>query len=371
MSETLALKYRPSTFQEMVGQKLTSIVLQRMVENASVPSGLLFSGPSGTGKTSAARILAGALEASDIIEIDAASNGGVSEILKLIEVLRYSTGGAYRVVILDEAHSITRAGFNTLLKTLEEPPAGTIFVLVTTETHKIPEVVLSRLLEFQFRAISASEIFDRLVVVAQKEGITVEGSLLHYLAQRSDGNMRSALQALDKVRRAGITTAEQYAELSGHHDTAPELMASLMTGDPAIFFEVLDRLLTSTGNPSQISSSLIACIRDLFILRSGGTLLVTGSAYETRHELALKLEPERLLAAIRILWELKTRVRVTEDPRGNLELALILVAEAFTRGKVPLTTEKLSAAPSPVETPVETARPQPRKLTFAELQRKH
>ena len=350
----------------MIGQKLNAIVLQQMVETESVPSGLLFSGPSGTGKTTAARVLASSLEASDTIEIDAASNGGVAEVRKLIEVLRYSTGGSYRVVILDEAHSITREGFNALLKTLEEPTPGTIFVLVTTEPHKIPGTVMSRLLEFQFRSIPASEILDRLIVVVQKEGIPVEPALLHYLAQRSDGNLRSALQSLDKAHRAGVSTVAQYVELSGQHDPAPALLSGLMTGDPATFFAILDEQLTSIGNPSEIAAELVSCIRDLFILRSGGTLSVTGASYESRHELALRLEPERLLAAIRILWELKTRVRGTEDPRGNLELALILVSEAFTRGKdsslaTPAPSASVVKKPVPEEAPA-------RKLTLSELQ---
>ncbi len=366
MSEPLALKYRPTSFSEMVGQRLNGVVLQQMVATDSVPPAILLSGPSGVGKTTAARILASTMEASDTIEIDAASNGGVAEVRKLLDVVRYSTGGAYRVVILDEAHSITRQGFEAFLKTLEEPPARTVFVLVTTEPHKIPDTILSRLVEFQFRAVGAGEILDRLVVVAQKEGIDIEPELLHHLAQRADGNMRSALQSLDMAARAGVKTVASYRELAGEHDPAPALLAALMVGNHEKIFEVLDDQLATIGSPSQITSELVSTLRDLFVLKAGGTLQVTGAAYDSRRELSLRLEQERLLFAVKTLWEVKTRIRGADDPRGTLELALILISEAFTRGKTSSAPMQDPPTPVPVQDEV---RKTPRKLSFAELQK--
>jgi DNA polymerase-3 subunit gamma/tau len=146
--EALALRYRPKSFPEMVGNRMHAIVLANMVAEDKVPPVLIFSGPSGVGKTTAARILASELKATDVIEVDAASTGGVNEIRSILDVTRYSTGGGYRLIILDEAHSITRQGSEALLKTLEEPPEKTIFVLATTDPGKIDRTVKSRAMEF-------------------------------------------------------------------------------------------------------------------------------------------------------------------------------------------------------------------------------
>jgi DNA polymerase III gamma/tau subunit len=207
-----------------------------------------------------------------------------------------------------------------------------------------------------------------LVVVAQKEGISAEPALLHHIAQKSDGNVRSALQALDMARRAGTSTIESYLALSGEHDPAPALLAALMTGNHERIFSLLDEQLSTIGSPGQIATELVACIRDLFILKAGGSLSITGGGFESRRELALRLEQERLLFAVKALWEVKTRIRGAEDPRGTLELALILIAEAFTRGKgtpAPEVAPQSSSSSQVAETPRIT----PRKLSFAELQR--
>lgn len=360
MSEMLALKYRPTTFDDVVGQRHTAAILRRMVETERVPSGLLFSGPSGVGKTTAARILASSMDAGDVIEVDAASNGGVAEVRKLLDTVRYSLGGAYRIVILDEAQSITKQGFEAFLKTLEEPPENTIFVLCSTEPYKIPDSIKSRVIEFEFKAITSGDVAGRLATIAVREEIKIERDLVLHLANRADGNLRTAVQYLDKVSRAGIETLAEYIDLAGEGDIGPQLLAALMTNDHDRIFQVVEEQLTKVASPGQLVAALIETIRDLFIIKAGGTL-PEGQGFEIRKQISSRLDQDKLMLAIRVLWELRTKVRVSEDPRGNLDIALVLISEAISRGNPTRVVPAVHSEQSP--------KPAPRKLTLAEMQR--
>lgn len=364
MSEPLALKYRPTQFSEIVGNRMNAIVLDNMVQAGQVPPGLLFSGPSGVGKTSAARILARELKATDVIEVDAASTGGVEAIRDLLDVTRYSTGGGYRIIILDEAQSITRQGFEALLKTLEEPPADTIFVLCSTAPHKILDMILFRLIEFEFRAVSENDILSRLVFIASEEIIPTDDDLLRHIAQRAQGNVRRAVQMLDQCRRAGTFTLLDFLELTGEHDTIPLLMAALATGEHDKVFEALDRQL-AVSSPSKITADLISCVIDMLVIKAGGEPRVTGTPRERRVRIAERLDRENLLLAVKILWDSQTALRSSEDPRGTLELSLVLIAGALSRGRSQTPQAGAIAGPATAVNP--PAAPT-KKLSLAEMQ---
>jgi DNA polymerase-3 subunit gamma/tau len=332
VSETLALKYRPQRFADMVGQELVSAVLDRMVTNGKVPTGLLFAGIHGTGKTTAARILAHELNPDfdmvSTIEIDAASHGGVADVRQLIDTLRYGFDGT-RVVILDEAHSMTREAFNTLLKTLEDPPPNTVFVLVTTEPQRLPDTIVSRLVGFDFVKISADEIGSRLASIRALESIDAEDELLIYLAGRVDGSMRDAIMALDQCARGGITTLADYRRLTRDEDIGPKFIANLSTGDPSRYFKLLDETLRSNGNPTVIYEAMVNTIRDLMVLKAGGSLSVVGPLLEHRKLLSAGLDAEQMISAMKVLWDLKTRLKFHESNPSNIALALVLLAEVL------------------------------------------
>lgn len=335
MSQTLALKYRPRRFSEMVGQDLVSRVLDRMVQNQTVPTALLFAGVRGTGKTSAARILAAELNPDmaepPVLEIDAASNGSVAEIRTIIDMLRYGAAGT-RVVIIDECHSMSTAAYNALLKTLEEPPADTVFVLVTTEAYKIPETVLSRLITFEFGKIAPLDIAKRLGDIREWEELGAEDDLLMFLAAKADGGLRDAIMGLDQCARAQISTLAEYQSLARTEDVGPAIVATLISGKPDRIFGLMDDLLIRVGQPAVLIEGLIETIRDLMVLKAGGAPAAEGVALDNRKQLAALVDGEQLFAAVKVLWDLKTRIRVHEHSPSNLALVLIVLSGIFSRG---------------------------------------
>jgi DNA polymerase-3 subunit gamma/tau len=375
MTDQLTLKYRPQTFGDMVGQKLTAVVLDQMVSKDAMPNALLFDGPRGTGKTSAARIVAMELNPEErdsilagtslaILEIDAASHGSVADIRALSEQLRYSAGAKNRVVILDEAHSITREGFNALLKTLEEPPDNVTFILVTTEPHKLPETILSRLMEFEFRRVVPADLLERIRSIAELESIEIQDELLAKLSEVADGSVRDAIKNLDFVHRSGISTVDEYIKLTGEKDVGPVLFAALLTNDHSTIFTVFDHLMMETGDPRVISTALSDVITDLFILKSDGAVTASGKALDHRLKLAKLVDSQNLFAALQILWDLKTKVRWSEDQRAALSAALVLAADKLTDGKTPDSVNDDTDVSSPVPSEEEA----PRVLTISEIQ---
>jgi DNA polymerase-3 subunit gamma/tau len=261
---------------------------------------------------------------------------------------------------------MTREAFNALLKTLEEPPAGVIFVLVTTEPEKLPDTIISRTMEFEFRRVKPSDLLDRVLAVAAAESIDLPNDLAIKIVEYAGGSVRDALISLDLVSRAEISTVEQYVELVGERDVGPLILASLLTNNHATIFSVLDNLMMETGDPRTLLASLNSAIRDLFVLKAGGRINAAGQAYDNRLKLSQLIGANALYAAVTILWELKTKVRQSEDQLSSLEQALILVAEKLSTGKVYGSTNSVTSD-TEVANPVafeEEARP----LSLSEIQ---
>lgn len=351
MRDPLALVYRPRTFDDLVGQVSVQVILREMVKRDRVPCALLFDGVRGSGKTTSARILAASLNCDaekvpcgtcpscksifdgsslDVQEIDAASNGLVSDIRSLVEQVLYSTGGKCRVLLLDECHSMSREAMNALLKTLEEPPPSTVFVLLTTEPSKILDTIVSRCMKFTFRRIGVGDIVGRLEWICAQEGIEVDADLIRAIAERADGGMRDAVMTLDQVVRVGVSTAEQFNELLGESDFAPDLVTAMVAGDKPRMFELLDAQLITTGDANAVTDGIVMCLRDVVVLKAGGSIVRQGAALDARRLLSSRVDPEKVYAALKVLWQLKTMIRAGGDARACMTLAAVMAGEALS-----------------------------------------
>lgn len=356
MAQPFALKYRPRTFDEITGQRTVRAVLKQMVKVDNLPPALVFTGDRGTGKTTTGRILAAALNCvgsddpigrpcgncdlctpifagicPDVLEIDAASNGLVDDIRKIKELTSYSASSCrWQAILLDEAHSMSTAAFNALLKILEEPPAQTMFILLTTEPGKIPETVMSRCMTFEFRRLSTEDLVKRLQFVSDSEGLEAESDLLAAIAERSDGGMRDAVMTLDQVSRVGIKTEAGLLKLLGEQDVAPQILLSLCDNSmgPGPSLAIVDGVMSRTGDAQSLSADLVKTLRDVLVLQGGGDLHYQGEALDVRKKLA-KMPMRQIVDAIRVLWDLKTKTRASDDPRSNLDMAIVLVGEAL------------------------------------------
>lgn len=360
MPEMLALRYRPRTFADVVGQKAVHVVLSQMVKKDAVPHALLFEGGSGLGKTSTGRILAAALncEAEDrpcthcvsckavfagnspaVLEIDAASHGRVDDIrgtdtsMGLRERISFHSGGLKHVLLIDEAHSLTREACNALLKLLEEPPPGTVFILLTTEAHKLPATVVNRCARFTFRKIPPVDIISRLAYICDKENLQAESELLALIADRSQGGLRDAVMTLDHVTRVGISTAEQFMDLMGECDFGPILLKAVVAGNHAEAFSAIDEYMQTTGDPATAVAQLCSTLRDLLVLKSNGKLTHQGQFLEARRSLAATLELDQIVVIQRVMWDLITKAKLP-DQRAMLELAVSLSIESLVGKRV-------------------------------------
>ena len=395
-----ARKYRPDTFASIVGQQAMASTLKTAVLSGRMAHAYLFCGPRGVGKTTAARVLAKTINclnlqpsgeacnecesckafnegrSFNIFELDAASNNSVEDIRTLIEQVSIAPVlGRYKVYIIDEVHMLSQAAFNAFLKTLEEPPSYAIFILATTEKHKILPTILSRCQIYDFKRITVSDIAHHLKFVADSEGITAEETALGLIAEKADGGMRDALSMFDRVASygEGSISYQQALECLNILDYTyyVRFIRAFIQGDYRETLLILDEVLSKGFDGQLIMAGLAAFARDLLVVQHTDTikLLEKPETVQTIYEEAARLvAPNALHQIIRFLLDADSKYRTSTNKRLLIELTLLNILTAFTPtalGSMPEIAPERTAAPtvSPRPTAMPQAAPTPSPTT--------
>lgn len=349
-------KFRPTTFHDVKGQEHIVTTLQNQIKAGRIGHAFLFTGTRGTGKTTSAQILARAVNCEhpiegnpccecsmcrsiaagtsmNVIEIDAASNNGVDNIREIVEEVRYSpTEGNYKVYIIDEVHMLSTGAFNALLKTLEEPPSYVIFILATTEVHKIPITILSRCQRYDFRRITVEEITNRLKELTIAEQIQVEDRALRYVATVADGSMRDAISLLDQCVAfylGEILTYDKVLEVLGTVDVATfgRLISYIRLGKVTECLKLLDEIIAKGRELTQFTVDFTWYLRNLLLAKASAELMDTMEIPTDYQQDFLKEvnanESEQLVRFIRIFSDLTNKIRYAAQKRVLVEVALI------------------------------------------------
>lgn len=354
--QALYRKFRPTEFEDVKGQEHIVTTLKNQIKADRIGHAYLFCGTRGTGKTTVAKIFAKAVNCEhpvdgspcgecpscraiadgssmNVIEIDAASNNGVDNIRQIREEVSYRpTEGKYKVYIIDEVHMLSTGAFNALLKTLEEPPSYVIFILATTEAHKIPITILSRCQRYDFHRISIDTIAARLSDLMQQEKVDVEEKAIRYVAKAGDGSMRDALSLLDQciAFHLGETlTYENVLEVLGAVDTEvfSRLLRQIIDKNVAAAISILDELVDEGRELGQLVSDFTWYLRNLLLIQSSDdmeeVLDMSQDSIDALKEEAKLISPEVLLRYIRIFSELGNQVRYASQKRIVIEIAII------------------------------------------------
>ncbi len=360
--QVLARKYRPQRFSDVIGQDHVTRTLKNAIEQERIAHGYIFSGHRGIGKTTIARILAMALNCRahdhptpepcgicescteiragssiDVIEIDAATNRGIDEIRELREAARYRPArDRYKIYILDEAHQITDAAFNALLKTLEEPPPHIVFMMATTQPEDIPQTIRSRCQHFSFHAVKFDEIVSQLRSIAEKEGIQADDEALSVLAEAGEGSMRDALSIMDQaIAGCGAKlSGAQVRELVG--DVGPEaletLMAAVARSSSEDALRIVDKLMTEGHNPAHFAKQLVRLLRNVLVAKVSGAaspLLQISSEEQARAaRVAAQFSEEDLARFLQIMLRTYDDIGYRQEQRFHLELGVMKLVHA-------------------------------------------
>lgn len=350
-------KFRPSTFDEVKGQDHIIQTLKNQIQSNRIGHAYLFCGTRGTGKTSIAKILAKAVNCEhpvegspcnecvacksiaegssmNVVEIDAASNNGVDNIRQIREEIQYSPAdGKYKVYIIDEVHMLSIGAFNALLKTLEEPPSYAIFILATTEPHKIPITILSRCQRYDFKRITIDTITDRLSELMEKENVIVEDKAIRYVAKAADGSMRDALSLLDQCIAFYLgqeLTYDNVLEVLGAVDTEvfSRLIRSIINGQVVKSIHILDEMVIQGRELGQFVADFIWYMRNLLLVKTADSSIedvidASAERVSALKEEAQMVESEVLMRYIRTFSELANQIKYSAQKRVLIEIALI------------------------------------------------
>ncbi|ORO82357.1 DNA polymerase III subunit gamma/tau [Streptococcus oralis] len=352
MYQALYRKYRSQTFSQLVGQEVVAKTLKQAVEQEKISHAYLFSGPRGTGKTSVAKIFAKAMNCpnqvdgepcnncyicqavtegslEDVIEMDAASNNGVDEIREIRDKSTYAPSLArYKVYIIDEVHMLSTGAFNALLKTLEEPTQNVVFILATTELHKIPATILSRVQRFEFKSIRTQDIKEHIQTILQKENISSEPEAVEIIARRAEGGMRDALsildQALSLTQGNALTTAIS-EEITGTISLSAldDYVAALSQQDVPKALDSLNLLFENGKSMTRFVTDLLQYLRDLLVVQTGGENTHHSSVFMDN----LALSQESLFEMIRLATVSLADMKASLQPKIYAEMMTIRLAE--------------------------------------------
>lgn len=399
MYQVIARKYRPQSFGELVSQEHVKTTLDNAINQRRIAHGYIFSGQRGTGKTSVARIMARCLNcvegptstpcnvcasckeitsggAVDVIEIDAASNRGINEMRELRESVRYRPArDRYKVFIVDEAHQITNEAFNALLKTLEEPPEWVVFILCTTESHKIPTTIASRCQQFSFRSVDFDELVRRMEWICAQEGITADPEALGVLAHVGEGSVRDSLSALDQaIACCGSTLhAPEVRALLGmfSQDAMNQVTTALVASDSARMLDIVDELERKGANLQHFCRELARHIRNLLVAKiSGeGTRLIAASPNEKKNmaTVAAQFSEMDLTRYLQVTLDVFKDLQYSLQPRLHLEIGLLKLVHAAKLTSIEEAIAKLGpgSGPSPSASKPPQSRPTPSGASFA------
>jgi DNA polymerase-3 subunit gamma/tau len=389
MSQALYRKYRPKEWKEVVGQDHVVTTLKNAIAADRVAHAYLFAGSRGTGKTTLARLLAKSVNCLnpdpakrpdnecencravnenrflDLIEIDAASNTSVDDVRDLRDKINFSPSqGKYKIYIIDEVHMLSTAAFNALLKTLEEPPPHAIFVLATTEIHKIPATVLSRCQRHEFRRVPVDEIVKQLKTIIKAEKIQADDDALIQIARQSAGGMRDAISLLDQLSSTGdkITLALAQTVLgTATSQTVLEIISSVMNHDPAQGLETIHKALDAGADPRSLARQIVEYLRGLMLIQMGNVNQVeaTADVKKQMQSHARSFSTSDVLRIMKAFNNAATDLRGSWQPSLSLELALAEVLDAPNE-----------PAPRPVGPPPSpgTARAQPQQAAVPQAE---